>query len=112
MEIGKHALANEKKAETKAALESMLEAVMNTKTYLARLRENPANRSLDVQSHLAQLWAKAGTDMYPIDDDLAVRYVMKADYLSDPDGWDARRNDKTLIELEEIFRLGREVLRK
>jgi hypothetical protein len=82
----KHALALEKKAQTKAALESLLDAVRDTRIYLVKFRDDPANTNYDTQRILSQLWAKAGTDMMPINEDLAIRYVLKADYWSDPGG--------------------------
>jgi hypothetical protein len=106
----KHAHAVEKKAETKAALESLMAAVRETRKYLATLRENPANQNSDIQNSLSQLWAKAGAEMLPINQELAMRYVIKADYWSDPEAWEGKKNDKLLIELDEVFRLGREAL--
>jgi hypothetical protein len=32
------------------------------------------------EAHLAQLWSKAGIDMSFVDSQLAMRYLMKADY--------------------------------
>jgi hypothetical protein len=106
----KHTLQLEKKAETKAALESLLDAVRDTRIYLAKLRDDPANVNYDTQRDLSQLWAKAGTAMMTINQELAIRYVLKADYWSDPRGWEGKNNDKLLIELDEVFRLGREAL--
>jgi hypothetical protein len=106
----KHTLALEKKAETKAALESLLDAVRETRVYLAKLGDDPANKNVETQRELSKLWAKAGIAMSPINRTLADRYVMKADYWSDPRGWQGKRNDMLLIELDEVFRLGRESL--
>jgi hypothetical protein len=106
----KHTLAIEKKAETKAALEALLDAVRDTRKYLASLRTDPNNINANTQYHLSELWAKAGSAMLPVDQELAMRYVIKADYWSDPTAWEGKKNDKLLIELDEVFRLGREAL--
>ena len=48
--------------------------------------------------------------MLPLNHDLANRYLLKADYWSDPEGGSASKKDDLLIELDEVFRLGREAL--
>jgi hypothetical protein len=68
------------------------------------------NKSLAVEGHLSQLWGLAGVAMLSVNEELAQLYVMKADYWSDRDGWEAKKKDTVLIELDEVFRLGCETL--
>jgi hypothetical protein len=50
--------------------------------------------------------------MTEVDYDLALRYLKKADYWSDPKGWTDAQKDERLIQLDEVLRLGQEALRR
>ena len=49
-------------------------------------------------------------DMTAVDPNLANRYFMKADYWSDRQGWTKAQKDEQLIQLDEVYRRGREAL--
>jgi len=102
--------AHERNARADAALTSLMDAALETRHYLALVRDNPQLRDKAKEQSLAGLWSKAGIDMSHIDSDLAGRYLMKADYWSDTEGWTDADNDERLIQLDEVLRLGREVL--
>lgn len=48
--------------------------------------------------------------MLPVDSAIAERYLLKADYWSDPRGWAEQQKDEMLSQLDEVFRLGRQAL--
>ena len=48
--------------------------------------------------------------MTDVDADLAIRYLKKADYWSDPHGWTEREKDDHLIQLDEVLLLGQAAL--
>jgi hypothetical protein len=100
----------EKDAQITTALTSLMDAALETRHYMALVRETPQMKNPDKERDLAKLWAKAGIDMSYIDSALAGRYLMKAEYWSDTQGWtDAQKNDG-LIQLDEVLRLGQQVL--
>ncbi len=101
---------HERDARVTAALTSLMDAALDTKHYLALIRTSPQLKNPDRERESAKLWAKAGIDMSNIDSALAGRYLMKADYWSDTQGWSDAQKDDTLIQLDEVLRLGREVL--
>jgi len=102
--------SHEKDAEITAALTSLMAAALETRHYLALVRDTPHMKNHDEERDLAKLWAKAGIDMSYIDSELAGRYLMKADYWSDTQGWTDEQKDDRLIQLDEVLRLGQEVL--
>jgi hypothetical protein len=106
----KHIHDEAKKAEIKNALEALLTAVRETRQYLAIVNAHPLKKDFATEGHLSQLWGAAGVTILPIDEQLAYRYIIKADYWSDRDGWLANNKDTLLIELDEVARLGREAL--
>jgi hypothetical protein len=63
----------------------------------------------DRERDLAKLWPKAGIDMSYIHSEFAGRYLMKANYWSDTQGWTAAEKDDRLIQLDEVLRLGQEL---
>jgi len=102
--------AAQKKTETKAALTSLILAATETRQYLADTRKRGAKRDPAREHNLAALWVNAGMDMTPVDAKLANRYLLKADYWSDRQGWTKAQKDEQLIQLDEVYRLGREAL--
>jgi hypothetical protein len=102
--------AEKKDAKTDEALKSLMKAALETRHYLALIRDTPQARDKEKEQTLAGLWAAAGSDMLHIDSDLAMRYLMKADYWSDTEGGTAADNDERLIQLDDVLRLGREAL--
>ena len=103
---------NAEKEDAKAdeALASLMKAALETRHYLALVRDNPQLRDMEKEKNLATLWSTAGIDMSHINGELAMRYLMKADYWSDTEGWTAADNDERLIQLDEVLRLGRQAL--
>lgn len=106
----RHSQTVEKEAQITAALTSLMNAARETRLYLASIRHTPGHHDIAREAHLAQLWSKAGIDISFIDSDLATRYLMKADYWSDPQGWTEAEKDERLIQLDEVLRLGQEAL--
>jgi hypothetical protein len=102
----------EKKAAIKTALTSLMAAATETRQYLAIVKRNPTSQNADKENQLASLWTRAGIDMTEVDYDLALRYLKKADYWSDPKGWTDAQKDERLIQLDEVLRLGQEALRR
>ena len=100
----------EKRLQAKTALTSMMAAVRETRQYLAAVRANAANQSIGTERRLSELWSAAAIDMSAVDYELTARYLMKADYWSDPKGWTDQQKDDRLIQLDEMFRLGTEAL--
>ena len=101
---------HERDAQVTAALTSLMDAALETKHYLALTRHSPHAKDMGREHDLAKLWAKAGIDMSYIDSEIASRYLMKADFWSDTQGWTDAEKDDRLIQLDEVLRLGQEVL--
>jgi hypothetical protein len=100
----------QKQLATKAALTSLVLAATEPRQYLADVRMDPAAKSFEREHKLAALWANAGMDMGPINGEVANAYLLKADYWSDRDGWSQAAKDERAIQLDEVYRLGREAL--
>jgi hypothetical protein len=98
------------KVQTKEALESLMKAVTETRQYLAILRTDPGRFDLQRQARLSSLWIAAGVAMAPINGNIASTYLMKADYWSDPEGWQGTADDSVLIELDNVFEAGTNAL--
>jgi hypothetical protein len=94
------------------ALTSLMVAALETRHYLAIVRNEPQHSNRDKEQELARLWSKAGIDMSHIDSEIAGVYLMKADYWADAQGWTDAQKDDTLIELDQVIRLGHEALLK
>ena len=99
-----------KDERTKLALTSLVLAVTETRHYLAAVRQDAPLRNLDKEMELSRLWQHAGTDMLPVNPDLANLYLMKADYWSDPVGWTEAQKDDRRIQLDAVYEEGRKVL--
>ena len=100
----------EKRAQAQTALKSMMAAVREARQNLAAVRDNPASKSTDTERRLSELWSAAAIDMSAVDYELTARYLMKADYWSDPKGWTNQQKDDRLIQLDEMLRLGTDAL--
>jgi hypothetical protein len=100
----------ENRNQRRTALVSLMAAATATRQYLAAVRANQANHNEATENHLAQLWTTAGVDMTEVDADLAIRYLKKADYWSDPAGWTDRQKDDRLIELDDVLLRGQAAL--
>ena len=94
----------EKKAAIKTALTSLMAAATETRQYLAVVKRDPTSQNANKENQLASLWTRAGIDMTDVDSGLAIRYLKKADYWSDPKGWTDAQKDERLIQLDEVLR--------
>ena len=103
-------LEKERQAKVQAALRSLMEAVTSTRAYLAEIREHPERQSADKQHEITGKWMDAGEKIFPVNQDLAATYFLKAEYWSDPDGWVAAGKDAYLVNLDRITELGRAAL--
>jgi hypothetical protein len=103
-------LEKERQAKVQEALKSLMEAVTSTRAYLAEIREHPEKQSAEKQHEITCKWMDAGQKIYPINQDLASTYFLKAEYWSDPDGWVAAGKDDYLVNLDRVSELGRAAL--
>lgn len=106
----KHDQSLQKQAQTKAALTSLVLAASETRQYIAAVRRDATSRDFSKEHQLSTLWANAAIDMQLVNGELANGYLLKADYWSDPEGWTAAAKNEQVIQLDEIYRLGREAL--
>ena len=102
----KQGQTTEKKQQAQKALTSLMAAARETRRYLATVHSNPDNHNAETEHQLAILWSNAASDMYWVDPELTQRYMIKADYWSDPKGWTESQKDDSLIELDEMLSLG------
>lgn len=101
----------QEQARQTAALDSFMEAVRETRHYLAITRDNPAAKSSEKEQDLSRLWQAAGSAMRAIDkNDVASTLLMKADYWSDSAGWTGTKKERMMIDLDAVARIGREAL--
>lgn len=96
--------------DVRKALKSISLAAVETRGYLADLRDGASDRDRSREGGLARLWTEAGHDLAQIDRELAERCLLKADYWSDPTGWDASQRETSAIRLEELHQEARDLL--
>jgi len=94
------------------ALKSIAVASNETRAYVAKIRDNPNAATPDQAAALAKLWTEAGTDIYRVNPQLAERFFMKAEYWSDPVGWERSGRDLVLIDLDTLTESARAALLK
>lgn len=99
-----------KQEQIKLALQSLIDAALETRQYLATARDNSEDDS-KTRIHLASLWGSVGFHIWPIDPELAQLYLRKADYWSDPVGWTQAQKDDREIQLDEVYKRGQEALK-
>jgi hypothetical protein len=102
--------AKQKRADRDDAIQAMMNAVIETRTYLAAIKLHPEKRDDGIQKALSLKWTDAGLKMNRFSDSTASLYLLKADYWSDPQGWADDKKDDYIIELDRVFELGRKAL--
>jgi hypothetical protein len=103
---------DEKDQHIDAALTSLMVAALETRHYIAVVMKEPDRSDLNKELELAKLWSKAGIDMSHVDSQIAGVYLLKADYWADTRSWTDAQKDDTLIELDQVIRVGHEALLK
>jgi hypothetical protein len=89
-----------------AALQSLNEAVLQTRFYLSQL----GTRNLEKERELADLWSRASLDLRSVNPELSDRCFAKADYWADPTTWDLQRRQRYNITLDSMSDAVRELL--
>lgn len=83
------------------AVESILRAVNETKLYLAAQSRGVA-RDATREDNLSRDWVETAAALRGIDDDLAQRCRLKADYWADPDSWSEAELGTARILLTQV----------
>lgn len=98
-----------KTIDVREAVKAVGLAASSSKAYLAGLaRGEPVNRQRELE--LSTLWIEATGALYKVDDLLAQRCFMKADYWSDRDAWTRRDLWRHQLMLSQIARRARRLL--
>jgi len=93
-----------------AAIKSVLDAVNQTKSYIARLDRGYGEDS-DKEEQLVALWTTAAVHIRRTDAELANRLQMKAEYWTNPRQWSDDDVRKNRIRISEIAKEARRLLR-
>ena len=95
--------------EYEVALLSIYAATTETKNYISSLGKRK-NHAKEKERKLSELWIKAGVKLRNIDNDLAERCIIKADYWANPDEWTMADIKNSKITLNEIIKESRELI--
>jgi hypothetical protein len=96
-------------AEYEVALLSIYAATTETKNYISSLGKRK-NHAKEKERKLSELWIKAGVKLRNIDNDLAQRCIIKADYWANPDEWTMADIKSSKITLDEIIKESRKLM--
>lgn len=91
------------------AIRAVWSAVDSTRMYI-RMIENGQARAGAPNPELVALWSDASLQLAEVDPDLALRLRAKAEYWSDPEGWDDRKIDEARIGINAVAADARELL--
>ncbi|MDA2934585.1 hypothetical protein MYX82_09615 [Acidobacteria bacterium AH-259-D05] len=96
--------------EIRTALKSIYVAALETKMYLADIRDPQEKVNRETEAKLSLLWAEAAVALREIDPDLANRCLLKADYWSDPNRWTDYQIDQSRIRVDQVYDEARRLL--
>jgi hypothetical protein len=99
-----------RKDAIRKALQSVANASNETRVYLAKIRDDPRAATAEQAGALARLWTEAGSDISLVSPRLSERFFLKAEYWSDPKGWDSSRRNNLLIDLNDLTESARAAL--
>ena len=100
---------NHNNVEYEVALLAIYTATTETKNYISSLGKRKKHAK-EKERQLSELWIKAGVKLRNIDNDLAQRCIIKADYWANPDEWTMADIKNSKITLDEIIKESRELM--
>ena len=100
---------NHNNVEYEVALLAIYTATTETKNYISSLGKRKKHTK-EKERQLSELWIKAGVKLRNIDNDLAQRCIIKADYWANPDEWTMADIKNSKITLDEIIKESRELM--
>lgn len=89
--------------EKRDAVACILKAAIQTRAYIADVRDGRSKPNRDKESELANLWYEAHRAIVPIDYELADSCLIKADCWSDPRLWKSHRYKNVPLDLHDII---------
>jgi hypothetical protein len=84
------------------ALKSLALAVMETRAFTTRTKNEDVIGKKDLERELANLWREASLDIQTIDPSLAARCFDKAEYWLNPTNWDDNMIQSYNISLDSM----------
>ena len=100
---------NHNNVEYEVALLAIYTATTETKNYISSLGKRKKHAK-EKERQLSELWIKAGVKLRNIDNDLAQRCIIKADYWANPDEWTMADIKNSKITLDGIIKESRELM--
>lgn len=100
---------NHNNVEYEVALLAIYTATTETKNYISSLGKRKKHAK-EKERQLSEQWIKAGVKLRNIDNDLAQRCIIKADYWANPDEWTMADIKNSKITLDEIIKESRELM--
>lgn len=100
---------NHNNVEYEVALLAIYTATTETKNYISSLGKRKKHAK-EKERQLSELWIKSGVKLRNIDNDLAQRCIIKADYWANPDEWTMADIKNSKITLDEIIKESRELM--
>ena len=100
---------NHNNVEYEVALLAIYTATTETKNYISSLRKRKKHAK-EKERQLSELWIKAGVKLRNIDNDLAQRCIIKAEYWAIPGEWTMADIKNSKITLDEIIKESRELM--
>ena len=100
---------NKQDAKYELALYAIYTATTETKNYIAswgRRKKHDTKKEIK----LSKLWNEAAIKLKDIDNDLAQRCIIKADYWANPDEWTQGDIKESKIALDKIIKEARKLL--
>lgn len=90
------------KAQSKAAVESVLAAAQETQTYLGVVRDRTEHKDRAAELELIDLWHDAALHLERVDAELSQICLTKAQFWAHPKDWSREEFDATLLTAREI----------
>ena len=90
---------NQKKNEMKLAIKVLSKAILETKSYV---RNGFENRIQEKEDELRELWNNAHVELRQIDNDLANRCFVKAEFWIEPEKWSDEKVEEYNIKLDSM----------
>jgi hypothetical protein len=88
--------------QSRAAVESILAAARETRTYLGAVRDRTEGKDRATELELIDLWHDAALHLERVDAELSQICLTKAQFWSHPRDWSREEFDATLLTAEQV----------
>jgi hypothetical protein len=107
-------LRGERQRQAEEVARAVLHTCNDTQAYIWNLRDDPRSRDRERERHLSRAWTEAGVMFGRLGDrarDLQERFLLKANFWSDPKRWSQAEIEKANISLSAVEQDAKKVLK-